>query len=392
MSAQLALVEINLNQIDEAGDLLDDLLPRCEKVLPTDDITTITAMTGRRNIHQMRGEHSQAAEWSNWIYQSRLCTCGDMNEDTLVAGIILSRLNLELGKFEEHDKLISVILEKRLQLLGTAHEATLEAAACLSSSYALQGRYDESEQVNLRFLREVRQLPESEESDELTATHDQEGYNRTLEEIFNARLERKESRLGITHPETLAAASDLGLTYLNNGRYDKASGILTSLHKMQKNFKRDTHPDTIKTAAHLAMLHLLQGHHRTARTLHIHVLENQRRIFKEDHEDLMLTMYGLGVTHFILRERDEAEELFTQVLQWRREHLGDENPLTLDVLSHLGLIMDQKGHLHKAAKLMDECLEGRRKVLGTEDKDTKEAEAALGSINARRSAKKIPFR
>ncbi|MBE3045027.1 tetratricopeptide repeat protein, partial [Candidatus Bathyarchaeota archaeon] len=72
-------------------------------------------------------------------------------------------------------------------------------------------------------------------------------------------IERRKTKLGADHPDTLTSMGNLALTYWNQGRWKEAEELQFQVIERRKTKLGADHPDTLRSMANMAATYKNQG-------------------------------------------------------------------------------------------------------------------------------------
>jgi serine/threonine protein kinase len=178
------------------------------------------------------------------------------------------------------------------------------------------------------------------------------------------------SRFGEEDERTLAAASDLGLSYGFGGKPGYAGRLQEQLLEIHR---RTLGPDAEKTIAdmqHLAISYDAVGRKQTALELRIEGLALARKRFGPDHFRTWSAMQNLAISKDLNGDKDEALALREEVLTKIRAHRGPEHPETLRAINNLTISYDQAGRHEESLQLRELVLNLSRRIRGPQHPET----------------------
>ena len=158
------------------------------------------------------------------------------------------------------------------------------------------------------------------------------------EEALKNLLAKRERALGIEHPDTVSAMSNLAVVLRLQGKLKDAEYIMQRVVHLRGRLFGDNHPSTLSAESSLAI-----------------VLEEQGKL-------------------------PEAEHIIRKVLQGYRQTLGSDHPDTISASSTLAVILKDKGEVDEAVRLMVELVDKYRRVLGHDHSDTVSAILNLANM------------
>lgn len=241
---------------------------------------------------------------------------------------------LNLGLYEEAEKLLREARDTRTRLLGGDHPDTLVTANWLAIAVFEQGRFDEAALI-----------------DEDT-------------------LARRRRGLGDRHPDTLKSIHNVAVRYRFSGRLGEAQPLFEEVLVAQREVLGDEHSETILTMTNLGGLYREMGRYQEARALLEEAAETHGRVFGMDHPRTLVTANNLADLYYDLGLLDEAEPLYAAVLDGRKDVLGADNVQTLWSMDRLGSLYSAQGRFAEAEPLQRGAAAGLRRVYGNEHPDT----------------------
>ena len=190
------------------------------------------------------------------------------------------------------------------------------------------------------------------------------------------------SNIGLEHTNTLAAMSDLALSYRESGRLDEALKLREQAFKMYRKVSGPEHPYTLKAMISLGRSYQDAGRRDEAINLQERALGLSRNVNGPEHLDTLNAMNYLAMSYSGAGRHDEAVQLQEYVLGMRRKVLGPEHPDTLATMHNLALSYRAAGRSDEAFKLQEQAIEVFRKVCGPEHPYTLTATRSLAGSYA----------
>jgi tetratricopeptide (TPR) repeat protein len=187
--------------------------------------------------------------------------------------------------------------------------------------------------------------------------------------LARAHLERVRE-LGVRHPDTLRARSNLAYAYTVAGRPVRAIPLLQEVVGDRIRLLGADHPQTLKARANLACVYEAAGDPVKAVRLFERVLADQARVLGEDHPDTVRTRVSLAWAYAGTGRPAEAIPLLQRVVRHHTRTLGPDHPDTLDARGALACAYESASDLPRAAWLFERLLADQTRVLGTNHPDT----------------------
>ena len=248
---------------------------------------------------------------------------------------------IDIGRFEEAIRHLTVEVELRTREEGADAEPTLVAAGKLA--YAIERSGNMGDAVARK------------------------------EDI----LRRATSALGNEADFTLLAMNGLGNTYLSAGRFKEAEGLLAETVAARRRISGDTHPDTLVALNNLAIVHVRLGRKEEAETEFRSVLERSIAAYGPKDPRVLTTRGSLGDLLFRSERLDEAATLLGEVLNDMKEIEGPDSPRLLSTINSLGMVELDRGNLDSARTLFEEAVALAARSL---PKDSADATFSLSNL------------
>jgi tetratricopeptide (TPR) repeat protein len=188
---------------------------------------------------------------------------------------------------------------------------------------------------------------------------------------------------GPEHPSTLAAMSNLSVSYAGAGRLEEALKMQEGMLPLCRKVLGPEHAMTLAGIGHLASSYSAVGRKEEALELQNELLALNRKVNGALHPATLTAMNDLAKYDSMADRRDEALRLLEEVLAIRRKVSGPEHAETLKAMGNLATAYSDAGRQDEALKIRDEVLALSRKFLGANAPDTL---SALKSLAASYSA------
>ena len=250
----------------------------------------------------------------------------------------------------------------------------------------------EFQRVLLTHVRANRELSRSEGNengvpylddacDKFGILFQKQGYFKEAEALEIEVLDARSRILGVEHPDTIRAMSNLAVTYQYSGKYTEAEKPEMQVLDARNRILAVEHLDSIRAMANLATTYYYLGKYTQAEKLEMQVLDARNRVLGVKHPDTIMAMANLAGTYRNLGKYTEAEKLEIQVLDARNRILGVEHPDTINAMENLAATYQNLGKYTQAEKLEMQVLDARNRILGVEHPDTINAMANLAATH-----------
>ena len=271
---------------------------------------------------------------------------GESHVTTINSYNNLAGLYGALGKFPEAEELYLKILtlidnipETNSTLLGTINND-------LGLLYKYMGRYDEAEEFYRRSL-EIRIEDEKQYLKHQAMTYHNlamlHKIRKQFEEAEAAELKALEIRkelLGEKDRDTAASYDCLAGIYDDQGRYDEAEPLFLKALNICISVLGENHSDTASTYNNLAKLYFNQENYDESEANFRKTLAIYKETLGENHPHTAVTYYNLARLLEKSERYDEASPLYQRAIEIGEEALGDDHPHTVLFRKKLGAMLE----------------------------------------------------
>ncbi|PVF91977.1 FabD/lysophospholipase-like protein, partial [Serendipita vermifera] len=225
-----------------------------------------------------QGSYWLAEKTFRKVSDTLVSTQGHNGEDAIAVSIWLSSTFCMQGKWNEAEILQRDVLSMHQRVLGLEHPDTIHASAHLASTYHAQGKWNEAEILERDVLSMRQRILGPEHLDTINASANLASIYRAQGKWDEAEtLERDvlsmcQRILGPEHPDTIDASANLASTLHAQGKWNEAAILERDVLSMCQRILGLEHPDTIRASAHLASTFHMQGKWNEAETLERDVL------------------------------------------------------------------------------------------------------------------------
>jgi len=212
------------------------------------------------------------------------------------------------------------------------------AIRLLAGVYHRQGRYEESEKLYLKVLKEVDWDTEDRVklkcTDRLADVYRAQGRYKEAEELYRSIIEKRQRIWG--ERTAIGTIGSLARLYMNQENYDRADELFKEIHDIIEKSEKSYKPTWY--LYNLAVLRTEQGYFDEAESLFEEVRDRRQRKLGEiadDHPEMLTVINGFGVLRREQKRYEEAEKYLLEAIEGRRIKLGDAHPNTLDSIKNL---------------------------------------------------------
>eukprot|EP01040_Poterioochromonas_malhamensis_P007044 gene7044-7604_t len=342
---------------------------------------------------------SQLREWVVSVVKEEIQKKKNANPESFEAlfyTIILGKLYLQVGTYDQAERIFSQVLEELTASSRSEDKDTILAVLnTLAEIYNLTGKYSEAERLltkalaneleidEIAALRFKKTLSEAwyHDTQYTKALHLVEyclnGWSRlrlkddllslkaTYANILTSigKLERAEVVLlecyyeslnifGENHRTTLRHLNDLASIYVNKKELTKAEPLLTQVKDQLVSRTGEYHPNSLFAKQNLAYLWMSQGKYEKAENLLC--FEESLKVFGETHKIILILTKFIANFYIKQGKYEKAEKIYLDCVERRKESLGLHHIDTIKAKTHLVEYYCNQGLFSKAFPLYEE--------------------------------------
>ncbi|MFO0837814.1 MAG: serine/threonine-protein kinase [Phycisphaerae bacterium] len=290
---------------------------------------------------------------------------------------------ISLGAYSEAASMLDRATELSTGCFGADDRRTLETRASLARALFFSARFAQAEATTRDVLAVLSRAGDSDPPFRLKLqinlgfTLLEQNKLEEAESLLRAALTESRQILGVTHLDTLTAASVLGVVLQTMKRYDEAEQLQREALAGHVQALGPEHPKTLKTMHNLATTLRQERKLEEAEALHRRGLEIKSRVMGPEHPDTLLSLNGLALVLWSLDRREEAVQYTRQAVDAERRLLGPTHKNTITNEDNLANQLKSLAKYADLEALLQEVVQTRRDLLGEEDAETIRAEDYL---------------
>ena len=232
----------------------------------------------------------------------------------------LGKAELNLGRLDEAEELLSSALEMRRRHLDPRHPEVAESLDHLSRLRRARGDYPDAAAL--------------------------------AHESLDLRIEA----LGENHPKVAESRSSLGAVAVQVGQLEDAADHYRQALDIRRRAFGAEHERVAESLSNLGVVLVRLGRTEEAERSFADSAEIYRRALGEGHVNRATALSNRGLALRALGRLDEAEDILIKAVAAHRLALGDEHPTVAAVLRGLALVRADLGDLEGAAGMVEEAL------------------------------------
>ncbi len=301
---------------------------------------------------------------------------GEADSASIDSLALLGRLRLDLGEFDDAERIVCEVIELRTTNLGPDHVGNLDAQFDLGAIQLRRGDFS----VAIKTLREVADQfevhrgPDSPSTMKALATlgvaYRNAGDHEQALTVARDALDRRRQALGPKHADTLNSLSNVASALREQGRFADAIPLQRDVLEIRRQALGDDHPKTLNAMANLAETLLQVNELSESESLAREAFERRSTALGPDHRDTLTALNNLASVLDSQGLWDKAEPLYRESLERHRRALGDDHLNTLLAMGNLGYALNALGDVDAAEQLYRDSLAGRRRTLGDNHRST----------------------
>jgi tetratricopeptide (TPR) repeat protein len=267
-------------------------------------------------------------------------------------------------------------LKKSQSRWGTNHPALAIIQNGLASSYQQQGQYDRAETLFIKALKEFKKLVNNEDNynvatclDNLGLLYIDSGRYKKAESFLIESLEMRIRLLELNRSELTIdnlleyanSLNNLGLLYNELCQYEKAEPRLLKAFEIRRKYLRADHPHLAVSINNLGILYFKQGNLDKVESLYLQALEIRKKSLGINHPDVASSLHNLADFYFSQRRFDEAINLWDEALKISSKILGNDHP---DTILYCRMLYETENIRNQSSKTVDELFEVVSQISG----------------------------
>lgn len=267
MTGSLGTTLFLASRTEEAEPLLRSSIRVLRNTLGDDSVEMANQLSNLANLLSGRGEHDEAAQFAKAALATRRKHYGEAHQATAFALLTLADIERRRGLLEDAENHMRDGLRSLEAAVGKEHPAYARALASLSRVLRSRGALPEAlAAANEAAEKARRVLPNPHPElmmilEELALTRSAQDDHEGAAAVLVEAIAVAEALHGSEHRDVLELRSRLGAEWVEIGRFDDATDLLTRSHAALEHDPKATH-DTI----HASIARLVRLCERTGRT------------------------------------------------------------------------------------------------------------------------------
>jgi len=164
-----------------------------------------------------------------------------------------------------------------------------------------------------------------------------------------------DASVGPQDPQTVKLRGNLGVVFLERGRYEEAEGLIRRALQATERAPEAAARQRLSLVHNLALVHARKGEIDDAEREYLRAVELHREELGDDHPSTLWTRQSLANLYARTGRHEAAIELNRDVLARQRERLGPGHPRSLTTLNNLASALDAIGRHEEAEARFSEA-------------------------------------
>ncbi|MEE1323759.1 MAG: tetratricopeptide repeat protein, partial [Bacteroidales bacterium] len=288
--------------------------------------------------------------------------------------------------YYEESKEVNLRFIRLSEQTNGQNETTANAYNNIGLVYATLGDHDKAlEYLNkaLKIYKEVfgeKHTNTAKSYDNIGVVYNELGYYNKALEFYNKALEIRKPLLEENNSDTAMSYNHIGVVLYNLGYYDKAMEYHNKSLEIRKAVLGEDHPDTANSYNNIGIVYKNLGDHYKALEYLNKALEIYKEVFGENHTATAGSYLRIGVIYRNLEDHDKALEFYNKALKIQKEVLGEKNRATAMSYNNIGFVHYNLGDYDKAMEYHNKALEIRKAVLEENHPDTAMSYINIGDV------------
>jgi tetratricopeptide (TPR) repeat protein len=295
------------------------------------------------------GRYNEAEVLTKRLLDSREKILGSEDTSTLDAMTRVAEAYVLQDKFEQAEELYRKALKAMQKILGPEHPTTLDTMGDIAWVLYHKGNYAAGEEIARAAVEGHDRIckPENQRSftsfDTLSLILRRQGKYVEAEKVQRRSLVGRERFLGADHRATLIAAMNVASTLQDQGEFGRAEELFNDVLKKQEKILGREHPDTVMCANNLALVFQDQGRLDDAEETMRAVIEINKKVLGQSHSHTLRSTAHLAKILNIRNQNDEALSLYQQAISGLKRALGPEHPVNIGISDQIKKLQEEMG-------------------------------------------------
>lgn len=366
----------------QASELRDTTLKLMHDVLGESNEATLSVARGCGADLRARGDFVVALEFDLLTLERCTSVLGDDDPQTFLMATSVATDQALNGDYEAAFETDSLMHQSCLGYFGRDdHPWVVHAWAAMGRDLCLAGRYPEAlkyqEQAHGVFadLVRARTLPADHpwilrQANDLAIARRRMGQFEAASDLSEEAYQRSVRAFGEKHPDTLAAAMNLGNAcrllgdVMNNSKLlEDANALIETTYGHYRTMHGKDHPFSHICALNLAIAHSRIDHPAKARALLEGAVARLRARLGDGHDYTLICMTALATVLAEGGDVERAGRLGEQALAGLRQRLGPDHPQTLACATNLAIDLNAQGDADRRQELSADTVNRYREAL-----------------------------
>ncbi len=274
---------------------------------------------------------------------------------------VLSQVSLELGEYDQAERLLKRSLELAESLHGESHRVIADTLVRLGRLLNERGDWINAEAVLQRSyavylgLRDEDRATQMGVLTQLGDSLSRQGKLQRSVAIQQQALAANRELFGNNSPDVAAILNNLGNALNRAGDYGAAEKALVESMAIQRQLHGEEHAHLATQMVNLGNILSDKGDYQEAESLIRQGVAMERRIRGDEHPRLATKLHNHASLLNLLGRFDEAAALHREVLVLLRQSMGETSPYYAATLSSLADDLGKGGHFTEAMSLLDQA-------------------------------------
>lgn len=290
---------------------------------------------------------------------------------------------LAIGDLEEAEAHIRSTLETRQKELGPDDPLTIEAQGNLAHVLDRRGRYAEAESIARDAVRRAERIegPLGHQTlmiknilgNALRGNHKLDEAERLYREVYEGYVTLHYDG----HPDTFIPMNNLGLTLLDRGpsdrRFTEGSRLVERALELRRSHLGPDHPETLAAALNLGVARTKSGDIDRSIEILTDTLERSERVLGEGHPLVIKCLQNVAIGYFSSGDLPRAEEYARKGCEGAMKARGMVEPASINACGFFVNTLIANKKLDEARVIAPKCYDAAIELYGSDHVETARA-------------------
>ena len=295
-------------------------------------------------------------------------TQGPNHRDTLVAQMNAAAIKMELGRLDESEKELAIVIPELTKQLGETHSLVLQGKVNLSNLYSRQGKLKKAVTLSQKIVKISSSKFGPEHSMTLAAKSSLYSHQMTLGQYdlacagYQELIPQLEKYHGVSDHRTAVGRLNLAINYFQLGEFKLANPMLERSAREISGIFGPQDQRTLAALANLAYSYQNDGRHEQAFATYEKLIPLMKETLGEQDTQVLTAISNLAVAYWSDGQLEKSIPLFNELVQTFERMLGKDHIQTQSTIANLAINYRDNAQFEKAIPLLEEVCNRNKNV------------------------------